>query len=132
MAVAPTQQGKSYSDMVNEQIGLIQRQRAANLNQRLAQEEKNREFRTEQLQNIYDFDVSGLASGDVQALGKIQRELAASLDPNSEFSYSNSQQLVSDISLINNAYNEMKRWGETGMAGRQPYQNGILQTDRNC
>ena len=67
MAVAPTQQGKSYSDMVNEQIGLIQRQRAANLNQRLAQEEKNREFRTEQLQNIYDFDVSGLASGDVQS-----------------------------------------------------------------
>ena len=130
MAVAPTQQGKSYSDMVNEQIGLIQRQRAANLNQRLAQEEKNREFRTEQLQNIYDFDVSGLASGDVQALGKVQRELAASLDPNSEFSYSNSQQLVSDISLINNAYNEMKRWGETGMAGRQSYQNGILQTDR--
>lgn len=130
MAVAPTQQGKSYSDMVNEQIGLIQRQRAANLNQRLAQEEKNREFRTEQLQNIYDFDVSGLASGDVQALGKVQRELAASLDPNSEFSYSNSQQLVSDIALINNAYNEMKRWGETGMAGRQSYQNGILQTDR--
>lgn len=130
MAVAPTQQGKSYSDMVNEQIGLIQQQRSANLNQRLAQDEKNRQFRTEQLQNVYDFDVSGLASGDVQALGNIQKELAASLDPNSESSYSNSQELVSDIALINNAYNEMKRWGETGMAGRQSYQNGILQTDR--
>ena len=76
MAVAPTQQGKSYSDMVNEQIGLIQRQRAANLNQRLAQEEKNREFRTKQYENIYDFDVSGLAGGDVELLGKIQKQLA--------------------------------------------------------
>ncbi|MFZ9065625.1 MAG: hypothetical protein ACO22U_18480, partial [bacterium] len=96
--------------MMNEQIGLIQQQRAANLGKRLAQEEKNRQFRTEQLQNIYDFDVSGLASGDVQVLADVQRQLATSLDPNSENSYSDSQQLVADIALINNAYNEMKRW----------------------
>ena len=57
---------KTYSQMVNEQLGLIQRQRAANFEQRIAQEQKNREFRTEQLQNIYDFDVSGLASGDAK------------------------------------------------------------------
>jgi len=130
--VAPTSigQGKSYSQMMNEQIGLIQQQRAANLDKRLAQEEKNRQFRTEQLQNIYDFDVSGLASGDVQVLADVQRQLAASLDPNSENSYSSSQQLVADISLINNAYNEMKRWAETGMSGRQAYQQGVLNPDR--
>ena len=131
MAVAPTQQGeKSYSDMVNEQIGLIQRQRAANLNQRLAQEEKNREFRTKQYENIYDFDVSGLAGGDVELLGKLQKQLASSLNPDSDQSYSNSQELVADIAYINNVYNEMKRWGETGMSGRQSYQQGILQPDR--
>ena len=130
MAVAPTQQGKSYSDMVNEQIGLIQRQRAANLNQRLAQEEKNREFRTKQYENIYDFDVSGLAGGDVELLGKLQKQLANSLNPDSDQSYSSSQELVADISYINNVYNEMKRWGETGMSGRQSYQQGILQPDR--
>jgi hypothetical protein len=131
MAVAPTQQGeKSYSDMVNEQIGLIQRQRAANLNQRLAQEEKNREFRTKQYQNIYDFDVSGLAGGDVELLGKLQKQLASGLNPDSDQSYSNSQELVADIAYINNVYNEMKRWGETGMSGRQSYQQGILQPDR--
>lgn len=131
-SVAPTSigQGKSYSQMMNEQIGLIQQQRAANLDKRLAQEEKNRQFRTEQLQNIYDFDVSGLASGDVQVLADMQRQLAASLDPNSENSYSDSQQLVADISLINNAYNEMKRWAETGMSGRQAYQQGVLNPDR--
>jgi len=130
--VAPTSigQGKSYSQMMNEQIGLIQQQRAANLDKRLAQEEKNRQFRTEQLQNIYDFDVSGLASGDVQVLADVQRQLAASLDPNSENSYSSSQQLVADISLINNAYNEMKRWAETGMSGRQAYQQAVLNPDR--
>jgi hypothetical protein len=130
MAVAPTQQGKSYSDMVDEQIGLIQRQRSANLNQRLIQEEKNREFRTKQYENIYDFDVSGLAGGDVELLGKLQKQLASGLNPDSDQSYSNSQELVADIAYINNVYNEMKRWGETGMSGRQSYQQGILQPNR--
>lgn len=116
--------------MMNEQLALIQKQKAANLDKRLAQEEKNRQFRTEQLQNIYDFDVSGLASGDVQVLADMQRQLAASLDPNSENSYSNSQQLVADTALINNAYNEMKRWADTGMSGRQAYQQGVLNPDR--
>ena len=131
-SVAPTSigQGKSYSDMVKEQVALIQQQRSANLDKRLAQEEKNRQFRTEQLQNIYDFDVSGLASGDVQVLADMQRQLAASLDPNSESSYSDSQQLVADIALINNAYNEMKRWADSGGQGRQLYQNGLLQPER--
>lgn len=131
-SVAPTSigSGKSYSEMMNEQIALIQQQRSANLDKRLAQEEKNRQFRTEQLQNIYDFDVSGLASGDVRVLADMQRQLAASLDPNSESSYSDSQQLVADIALINNAYNEMKRWADSGGQGRQLYQNGLLQPER--
>jgi flagellum-specific peptidoglycan hydrolase FlgJ len=116
--------------MVNEQLGLIQRQRAANFEQRLAQEQKNREFREEQLQNIYDFDVSGLASGDAKLLKQLQTELANSLDPNSENSYSSSRELVSDIAFINNVYGEMKRWGQTGGAGRQSYQQSILNPDR--
>lgn len=121
---------KTYSQMVNEQLGLIQRQRAANFEQRIAQEQKNREFRTEQLQNIYDFDVSGLASGDAKLLKELQTELANSLDPNSENSYSSSRELVSDIAFINNVYGEMKRWGQTGAAGRQSYQQSILNPDR--
>lgn len=131
-SVAPTSigQGKSYSEMVADQLGLIQRQRAVNLQQRLAQDEKNREFRTEQLQNVYDFDVSGLASGDAALLGQLQKQLASSLNPDSETAYSNSQELVADISFINNVYNEMKRWGETGTQGRQSYQQGVLQPDR--
>jgi len=131
-SVAPTSigSGKSYSEMMNEQIALIQQQRAANLEKRLAQDEKNREFRTEQLQNIYDFDVSGLASGDVALLSRLQKELAASLDPDSESSYSNSQELIADIAFINNVYGEMKRWGQTGGAGRQSYQQSILSPDR--
>jgi len=129
--VAPTSigQGKSYSQMVNEQIGLIQQQRAANLQNRLAQEESNREFRTQQLQNIYDFDVSGLASGDVSLLANLQKQLANSLDPDSPSSYSDSRELVADVAFINNVYNEMKRWGETGISGRSSYQKGILNPD---
>lgn len=130
-SVAPTSigQGKSYSEMVADQLGLIQQQRAANLQQRLAQDEKNREFRTQQLQNIYDFDVSGLASGDVVLLGQLQKELAAGLDPDSETAYSNSQELVADIAFINNVYGEMKRWGDTGMSGRQGYQQLLSNRD---
>jgi len=129
-SVPQTGGGKTYSEMVNEQLGLIQRQRAANLEQRLIQEQKNREFKTEQLQNIYDFDVSGLASGDVELLGRLQEELANSLDPDSENSYSSSRELVADIAFINNVYGEMKRWGQTGGAGRQSYQQSILNPDR--
>jgi len=121
--------GKTYSQMVNEQIALIQQQRAANFEQRIAQEQKNREFRTEQLQNIYDFDVSGLAGGDAKALGEIQKELSNSLNPGSELSYSDPQQLIADAALIKSAYNEMKRWGQTGATGRRSYQDGILQPD---
>ena len=121
--------GKTYSQMVNEQLGLIQQQRAANFEQRIAQEQKNREFRTEQLQNIYDFDVSGLAVGDAKALGEIQKELSNSLNPGSELSYSDPQQLIADSALIKSAYNEMKRWGQTGATGRRSYQDGILQPD---
>mgnify|MGYP003118020048 CR=1 FL=1 len=40
--VAPLVQGPSSSDMVEKQIGLINRQREANLAQKLAQDEKNR------------------------------------------------------------------------------------------
>ena len=122
--------GKTYSQMVNEQLNLIQRQRAANLEQRLAQEQKNREFKENQLQNIYDFDVSGLASGDAELLGELQTKLANSLDPDSENSYSSSRELVADIAFINNVYGEMKRWGQTGGAGRQSYQQSILNPDR--
>ena len=122
-SVAPTQigQGKSYSEMVADQLGLIQRQRAANLQQRLAQDEKNREFRTQQLQNIYDFDVTGLASGDVKVLSEIQKRMADSLNPDSDQSYSDSRQLIQDISQLNNLYGYMKQWGQSRAAGSQSY-----------
>ena len=120
-SVPQTGGGKTYSEMVNEQLGLIQQQRAYNLERRLAQEEKNREFRTEQLQNIYDFDVTGLASGDVQVLSELQKRMADSLDPNSEQSYSDSRQLIADIAQLSNIYGYMKQWGQTRVAGSQGY-----------
>ena len=63
VAATQAQQGGTYSDAINRQLDLIERQRAVNLQNRLAREEKNREFRTEQIQNIYDFDVTALPPG---------------------------------------------------------------------
>ena len=126
MAVAPTQQGKSYSDMVNEQIGLIQRQRAANLNQRLAQEEKNREFRTEQLQNIYDFDVSNLVPGHAKIFDALQKKLSNSLNPNGGDSYENSQELIADINYAKTMYGQMKQFHDIGRKGQMSYSGYLL------
>ena len=128
--VAPLVQAPSYSDMVEKQVGLINRERAANLQGRLAQEESNREFRTEQLQNIYDFDVSGLAPGDAANMAELQKTLVDRLDPSSENAYSDSQQLIADLALVNNLYSAGKRWGQTGMAGRQGYAQSIVNPDR--
>tara|TARA_R100001510_G_C7655868_1_gene215354 strand:- start:3196 stop:5949 length:2754 start_codon:yes stop_codon:yes gene_type:complete len=110
--VAPTQigQGKTYSQMLKEQLDLIQQQREKNLTQVIEQDKQNREFRQQQLQNIYDFDISGLAPTHIQALSTLQKNMANSLNPNSEDSYQNSGQLIADIALLNNIYAVGKGW----------------------
>ena len=126
MPVAPTQQGKSYSDMVNEQIGLIQQQRSANLNQRLAQEEKNREFRQEQQQNIYDFDVSGLPQAYIEKISELQGQMASWLDPKADVHYEDSQQLTRDVAKLNNIYMSGKRLAAQGQPAMKVYEDGML------
>lgn len=119
--VAPLAQAPSYSDMVEKQVGLINREREANLQNRLAQEESNREFRTEQLQNIYDFDVSGLPMPYINAMKDLQGKMAASLDPSSELSYDSSQKLIADIAQLNNLHIAGKRVTSTGSAAKKSY-----------
>ena len=126
MPVAPIQQGKSYSDMVNEQIGLIQQQRSANLNQRLAQEEKNREFRQEQQQNIYDFDVSGLPQAYIEKISELQGQMASWLDPKADVHYEDSQQLTRDVAKLNNIYMSGKRLAAQGQPAMKGYEDGML------
>lgn len=124
-SVAPTSigQGKSYSEMMNEQIALIQQQRAANLEKRLAQEEKNREFRQQQQQNIYDFDVSGLPQAYIEKIGELQNQMASWLDPKAEVHYENSQQLTRDIAKLNNLYMSGKRLAAGGQAAMKNYED---------
>ncbi len=126
MPVAPIQQGKSYSDMVNEQVSLIQQQRSANLNQRLAQEEKNREFRQEQQQNIYDFDVSGLPQAYIEKISELQGQMASWLDPKADVHYEDSQQLTRDVAKLNNIYMSGKRLAAQGQPAMKGYEDGML------
>ena len=110
--VAPTQigRGKTYSEMLKEQLDLIQKQRERNLTQVIEQDKQNREFRQQQLQNIYDFDISGLAPTHIQALSTLQKNMANSLNPNGDDPYQNSGQLIADIALLNNIYAVGKGW----------------------
>ena len=124
--VAPLVQAPSYSDMVEKQVGLINRQRQANLAQKLGQDEKNREFRTEQLQNVYDFDVSGLVPGHAKIFDALQKKLSNSLDPNSDDPYANSQELIADINYAKTAYGQMKRFSDEGRKGQKTYSGYLL------
>ena len=124
--VAPLVQGPSYSDMVEKQIGLINRQREANLAQKLGQDEKNREFRTEQLQNVYDFDVSGLVPGHAKIFDALQKKLSNSLDPSGGDSYANSQELIADINYAKATYGQMKRFADEGRKGQKNYSGYLL------
>jgi flagellum-specific peptidoglycan hydrolase FlgJ len=122
-SVAPIQQSRSYSDILGEQVAMVQQQRAANLEKRLAQDEKNREFRQQQQQNIYDFDVSGLPQAYIEEIGKLQNQMAAWLDPNAEVHYENSQQLTRDIAKLNNIYMSGKRLAAGGQAAMKNYED---------
>lgn len=102
---------------------MVQQQRAANLEKRLAQDEKNREFRQQQQQNIYDFDVSGLPQAYIEEIGKLQNQMAAWLDPNAEVHYENSQQLTRDIAKLNNIYMSGKRLAAGGQAAMKNYED---------
>ena len=126
VAATQAQQGGTYSDAINRQLDLIERQRAVNLQNRLAREEKNREFRTEQLQNIYDFDVTALPPGYAAEIKKAQDQMASWLDPNSEVRYENKQQLISDISRLNNYYLAGKNQRLTSNEARTNYDNALI------
>tara|TARA_B100002019_G_scaffold70157_1_gene60389 strand:+ start:17076 stop:19772 length:2697 start_codon:yes stop_codon:yes gene_type:complete len=122
-SVAPIQQSRSYSDILGEQVAMVQQQRAANLEKRLAQDEKNREFRQQQQQNIYDFDVSGLPQAYIEKIGELQNQMASWLDPKAEVHYENSQQLTRDIAKLNNLYMSGKRLAAGGQAAMKNYED---------
>ena len=119
MPVARIGESVSYSDKLKEQAQLINKRRQQNLNVEIAQEEKNRQFRDQQLQTFYDFDVSGMSAEHIKAIGKLQANMANSLDPNSEDHYQNTQQLIADISFLNNAYNVASRHRDQRQSGAQ-------------
>jgi hypothetical protein len=119
MPVARIGESVSYSDKLKEQAQLINKRRQQNLNVEIAQEEKNRQFRDQQLQTFYDFDVSGMSAEHIKAIGKLQANMANSLDPNSEDHYQNTQQLIADISFLNNVYNVASRHRDQRQSGAQ-------------
>ena len=65
--VAPRQQGKSFSDMVNEQKAIIQAQQRENLANQVASQRQRAAFQYQQLEKIYGFDVNGWSQDLIDA-----------------------------------------------------------------
>ena len=126
VAATQAQQGGTYSDAINQQVDLIQKQRALNLQNRLAQEKENRKFRDQQRQNIYDFDVTGLAPEYAEQIKKAQDQMSEWLQPGSEVRYENQEQLTKDIANLNNMYLWGKRFSTTARAAEAQFEDTLV------
>ncbi len=126
VAATQAQQGGTYSDAINQQVDLIQKQRALNLQNRLAQEKENRKFRDQQRQNIYDFDVTGLAPEYAEQIKKTQDKMSEWLQPGSEVRYENQEQLTKDIANLNNMYLWGKRFSTTARAAESQFEESLV------
>jgi len=126
VAATQAQQGGTYSDAISQQVDLIQKQRALNLQNRLAQERENRKFRDQQRQNIYDFDVTGLAPEYAEQIKKVQDQMSEWLQPGSEVRYENQEQLTKDIANLNNMYLWGKRFSTTARAAEDQFEDTLV------
>lgn len=79
MYVAPRQQGKSFSDMVNEQKAIIQAQQRENVANQVASQRQRAAFQYQQLEKIYGFDVNGWSQDLIDAFKTRQDDISNKL-----------------------------------------------------
>lgn len=110
--VAPIQLGKSYADMLKEQMSEISKQQQANLTSQIARRDANNALKYEQLKTIYGFDMQGWSPQAIDAFGKLQSEAARRMK---NLEYDSVEELVADSSKLrglhaslNNHFTETK------------------------
>ena len=79
MYVAPRQEGKSFSDMVDEQKAIIQAQQRENIANQVASQRQRAAFQYQQLQKIYGFDVNGWSQDLIDAFKTRQDDISNKL-----------------------------------------------------
>ena len=79
MYVAPRQQGKSFSDMVDEQKAIIQAQQRENIANQVASQRQRAAFQYKQLEKSYGFDVNGWSQDLIDAFKTRQDDISNKL-----------------------------------------------------
>jgi len=79
MYVAPRQEGKSFSDMVDEQKAIIQAQQRENIANQVASQRQRAAFQYQQLEKIYGFDVNGWSQDLIDAFKTRQDDISNKL-----------------------------------------------------
>lgn len=79
MYVAPRQEGKSFSDMVDEQKAIIQAQQRQNIANQVASQRQRAAFQYQQLEKIYGFDVNGWSQDLIDAFKTRQDDISNKL-----------------------------------------------------
>lgn len=79
MYVAPRQEGKSFSDMVDEQKAIIQAQQRENVANQVASQRQRAAFQYQQLEKIYGFDVNGWSQDLIDAFKTRQDDISNKL-----------------------------------------------------
>jgi len=103
--VAPRVQGKSISDMLNEQLAVVQQQRAANAEARREQQAANRKFRYQQLEDVYNFKLEGWNADAITDFNRMQDEVKNSLNAG-QYNFEQFIEAKRDLTTAWNLYNE--------------------------
>ena len=130
--VAPRVQGKSISDMLNEQLAVVQQQRAANAEARREQQVANRKFRYEQLEDVYDFKLEGWNADAITDFNRMQDEVKNNLTAG-QYNFEQLIEAKRDLTTAWNLYNEDAKISNDGYDTYQGFIDnpGSYKSDTN-
>lgn len=118
--VAPRVQGKSLSDMLQEQLAVVQQQRAANAEARREQQAANRKFRYEQLEDVYDFKLEGWNADAITDFNRMQEEVRNNLIAG-QYDFEQLIEAKRDLTNAWNLYNEDAKISNDGYDAYQDF-----------
>lgn len=101
MYVAPRQEGKTFSQMVDEQKALIQAQQRQNVANQVASQRQKAQFQYQQLEKIYGFDVNGWSQDLIDAFKTRQDDISNRLKTGE---YNDVASLIQDVGELSSIH----------------------------
>ena len=120
--VAPRVQGRSISDILNEQLTVVRQQRAAMAEARRVQEAENRKFQYKQMESIYDFKLEGWNADAITDFQRLQQDAANKLSTGQIRSMQELIDIKNNLVAVHNLYSQD---GKISTEGREAYQGYV-------